>query len=363
LKNHKYLTFKNKTLKIMKARTMQTILLIGGALTLSGALITSCKKSSSGGGGTKVVVPTNPGGYDSSAQIQPSALLSYFPFNGSFNDTKGGLVAQSPANPGYSAPTFGTGMTSGTQAYQGSGASYLLVPLGSEASEFAGTSFQSFTVSLWINEPQEPIYAPSGYYTAGQGPEGVFFMYDAGSPAHQDLLHMDIEPYAPNSPDTMSLNAGFTATGLTTTGPYAGSTPGGTEGVVPNGRLDTAFNKWTHIVMTYQASSSDYTLYENGTAIFANSAWSTYAAGPAPVQILTGPIGGTGTVPLGPLNYTPAPAGFIIGAWPGNASVGGADTSAYTGSFKGAMQHLRIYNTALDASDVKSLYILEKVGL
>jgi hypothetical protein len=344
----------------MKARNMQTILLIGGALILSGgSILTSCKKSSSsGGGGTKVVVPTNPGGYDSSAQIQPSALVTYFSFNGTFNDSKGGLVAQ----PSTSAPTFTTGMTTG-QAYQGNGSSYLLVPLGSAASNFAGSSFTSFTVSLWINEPQEPIYAPSGYYTPGQGPEGVFFMYDAGTPATQDLLHIDIEPYAPTTQDTMSLNAGFHATGLTTAGPYPGSATGGNEGVIPNGRLDTAIKKWTQIVMTYSGSSSDYTLYENGTAIFANSAWSTYAAGPAPVQILTGPIGGTGTVPLGPLNYTPAPAGFIIGAWPGNASVGGADTSAYTGSFKGAMQHLRIYNTALDASDVKSLYILEKVGL
>jgi len=341
----------------MKARNMQTILLIGGALIFSGSIITSCKKSSSSGGGTKVVVPTNPGGYDSSAQIQPTALVSYFSFNGTFNDSKGGLVAQ----PSSSAPTFTTGMTG--QAYQGNGSSYLLVPLGSAASNFAGTSFTSVTVSLWINEPQEQIYAPSGYYTPGQGPEGVFFMYDAASPAHQDLLHMDIEPFAPTTQDTMSLNAGFTATGLTTTGEYAGSTTGGTEGVVPNARLDTAINKWTHIVMTYSGSSSDYTLYENGTAVFANSAWSTYAAGPTPVQILTGGTGDAGSEGLGPLNYTPAPAGFVIGAWPGNAHVGGADTSQYTGSFKGAMQHLRIYNTALDASDVKSLYILEKVGL
>jgi len=341
----------------MKARNMQTILLIGGALIFSGSIITSCKKSSSGGG-TKVVVPTNPGGYDSSAQIQSSALLSYFTFNGTFNDSKGGLVAQTSS----SAPTYTSGMTGG-QAYQGNGSSYLLVPLGSAASNFAGTSFTGVTVSLWINEPKEPIYAPSGYYTPGQGPEGLFFMYDAGSPAHQDLLHLDIEPFAPTTQDTMSLNAGFVATGLTTTGEYAGSTTGGTEGVVPNARLDTAINKWTHIVMTYSGTSSDYTLYENGTAVFANSAWSTYAAGPSPVQILTGGTGDAGSEPLGPLDYTPAPAGFVIGAWPGNANVGGADTSQYTGSFKGALQHLRIYNTALDASDVKSLYILEKAGL
>jgi hypothetical protein len=354
LKNHKYLTFINKTLKIMKARKMQTILLIGGALILSGSIVTSCKKSSSNNT-PPVVVPTNPGGYDSSAEIQPSALVSYFSFNGTFNDSKGGLVAQ----PSSTAPTFGTGMTG--QAYKGNGSSYLVVPLGSEASKFAATSFTSYTIAVWIDEPQEPIYATNGNYTPGQGPEGVLFMYDTAG--HQDLLHMDIEPYAPTTQDTMSLNAGFTATGLTTTGAYAGSTPGGTEGVVPNGRLDTAINKWTQVVMTYDASSSDYTLYENGTAVFANSAWSTYAAGPSPAQILTGPTGGTGSEPLGPLNYTPAPTGFVIGAWCGTAQVAGFTPNQYTGSFKGAMEHLRIYNTALDASDVKSLYILEKAGL
>jgi hypothetical protein len=338
----------------MKTTKMKAILLSGSVLILSGAFFVSCSKSSSNSGPT-VVVPTNPGGYDSAAQIQPSSLKVYFSFNGTFNDSKSGLVASTSAT----APTFGTGIKG--QGYQGNGSSYLVVPLGSAASTFAGSAFPSFTVSVWINEPVEPIYATNGNYTPGQGPEGVLFMYDAAG--HQDLLHMDIEPFAQATQDTMSLNAGFTATGLTTTGPYAGSVVGGTEGVVPNGRLDTAIKKWTAVVMTYDAASSNYTLYENGTAVFANSAWSTYAAGPAPVQILTGPTGATGSVPLATLNFTPAPTGFVIGAWCGTANVGGFTPNQYSGSFKGTMDELRIYNTALSASDVKSLYILEKAGL
>ncbi len=337
----------------MKLRNTKAALFTGLAFILSAFMFGSCSKSNSGT--TTVPPPSNPGGYDSSNQIQASALVAYFPFNGSFNDVKLGLAG---TNTGAS---FTTGLKG--QAYQGSGSSYLVVPFGSAANMFGGTAFKSYTVSLWVKEAQEPIYAPSGNYTPGQGPEGVLFMYDAATPnPHQDLLHMDIEPFAQATQDTVSLNAGFTGTGLTTTGPWAGAAVGGTEGVVPNGRLDTAIGKWTEIVMTYDAGSSNYTLYENGTAVFANSAWSTWAGGPSPVTILTGPTGGTGSIPLGPLNFTPAPTGLVIGAWCGTAMVSGFTPNQYTGSFKGSLDELRIYNVALNASDVKSLYILEKGG-
>jgi hypothetical protein len=327
-----------------------SMLILGITISAAGILSSCSKTSNNGPTGPKP--PTNPGGYDSANQIQPTALISYWGFNGNFSETKNNLVATAST----SAPTFTTGIKG--QAYQGNGSSYLTIPFGSVASLFAASSLPSFTISLWINEPAEPIYATDGQYTPGQGPEGLFFMWDTAG--HQDLLHMDIEPYAQATQDTMSLNAGFTITGATTTGPYVGA--GGIEGVVPNGRLDTAINKWTEIVMTYDGGSSNYTLYENGTAVFANSAWSTYAAGPSPVQILTGGTGAQGAIPLGPLNYTPAPAGLVIGAWAGTAMVGGFTPNQYTGSFKGALDELRIYNVALSASDVKSLYLLEHAG-
>lgn len=343
----------------MKKNNISHILIACATLLVMGGMFNACSKSNNSG--TKTTPPpSNPGGYDSSNQIQSSALVAYWGFNGNFDESKHNLVATTSST----APTFTAGIKG--QAYQGSGSSYLTVALGSSASLFAATAFPSYTVSLWVNEPAEPIYAPSGNYTPGQGPEGLFFMYDAAG--HQDLLHMDIEPYDPTIPqeDTMSINAGFTITGATTTGPYVGA--GGIEGVVPNGHLDTAINQWTEIVMTYDGTSSEYTLYENGTAVGANSAWSAYA-NISPIQILTGGLTSgygsapvAGAIPLGSLNYTPAPTGFVIGAWCGTAGVGGFTPNQYTGSFKGALDELRVYNVALDASDVKSLYLLEKAG-
>jgi hypothetical protein len=334
----------------MKRNNRKLIILILGVTVIAGGIF-SCSKSSSNGGGTVgPKAPTNPGNYDSANQIQSASLIAYFPFNGNDNDVKGGLVGTNTLS------TFTTGVKG--QAYQGGDSSYVIVPFGSNASRFSGAGLPSFTVSFWIKEAAEPIYAPSGNYTKGQGPEGVLFMYDAAG--DQDLLHFDIEPYAPVTQDTMSLNVGFHATGLSTTGPYVGT--GGSEGLVPNARLDTAFGKWTQVVETYDAASSNFTVYENGTSIFVNSAWSNYLTGPSPVQFLTGGTGTAGAVPIGALGYTPAPTAFIIGAWCGTAQVAGFTPNQYTGSFKGALDELRIYKSALNASDVKSLYILEHAG-
>jgi hypothetical protein len=338
----------------MKTSNGKFGILVLVTIIAAGSIFTSCSKSNSGGGGgggtTGPTPPTNPGGYDSANQIQPSSLIAYFPFNGNDNDVKSGLVGTNQGT------TFGTGVKG--QALQGGDSTWVVVPFGSSASLFSGASLPSFTVSLWIKEAAEPIYAPSGNYTPGQGPEGVLFMYDGAG--DQDLIHMDIEPYAPTTQDTLSFNVGLHATGLVTTGTYVGA--GGSEGLVPNARLDTAIGKWTHVVETFDGTSSNFTVYENGTAVFVNSAWSSYAAGPSPVQFLTGGTTDAGSVPIGALSFTPAPVGLVIGAWAGTAQVGGFTPNQYTGSFKGLMDELRIYKTALSASDVKSLYILEQAG-
>jgi hypothetical protein len=333
----------------MKNNNHKMVMLLMALIILITGVIISCSKKSSGP--PPVVAPSNPGGYDSASQIQSGSLVAYFPFNGSYNDVKSGLVGTNTGG-GFAAGIKG-------QGFKGDGSSFITVPFGSSAGLFSGTSMKSCTISFWVLEPQQPIYATDGLYTPGQGPEGVLFMYDTASPAHQDLFHFDIEP---NSHDTMRLNAGFTLTGATTTGPYVGSTVGGTEGVVPAGYLDTAINKWTHIVMTYNGPGSVYTLYENGIAVPVNSAWSQATGTTTAVTILTGATGDPSSMPLGVMNFTPDPVGLVIGAWAGNAGVAGQTTNQYTGSLTGTLDELRIYNSALNAIDVQSLYILEKGG-
>ena len=88
----------------------------------------------------------------------------------------------------------------------------------------------------------------------------------------------------------------------------------------------------------------------------------------SPITILTGGLTSgfgsapvAGAIPLGAPNFSPV--GLVIGAWCGNAGVSGFTTNQYTGSLKGGLDELRIYNTALSPTDVKSLYLLEQAGL
>src|ERR1700761_3253070 len=111
-------------------------LMIGILIAVSG-IFGSCSKKSSGGGPTGPTAPTNPGGYDSSNQIQSANLIAYFPFNGNDNDVKGGLTGNNTLS------TFTAGVKG--QAYQGADSSYVIVPFGSKASTFAGSSLPSYT--------------------------------------------------------------------------------------------------------------------------------------------------------------------------------------------------------------------------
>ncbi len=77
-------------------------------------MLASCSKSSSGGGTTKPPPPSNPGGYDSANQIQPSALVAFWGFNGNFNETKHNLTATASGTVTYTTGVKG-------QAYQGNG--------------------------------------------------------------------------------------------------------------------------------------------------------------------------------------------------------------------------------------------------
>src|ERR1035437_7746667 len=113
----------------MKTRNQRFSLFILTIALCTTGFLSSCSKSKSNGP-TGPKPPTNPGGYDSSNQIQPAALTAYWGFNGNFNETKSNLVATASGT----APTSTTGIKG--QAYQGSGSSYLIIPFGSSASKF-----------------------------------------------------------------------------------------------------------------------------------------------------------------------------------------------------------------------------------
>ena len=116
---------------------------------------------------------------------------------------------------------------------------------------------------------------------------------------------------------------------------------------------DTATTGWMHLVMTYDSSTSNLIGYVNGVA---DPAQSFYPTPQTTNQLLQS---GTGSSPLGSLNFTSQPPTVItIGTWP----VAGLFGLGASNSFAGAIAELRIYNRALSATEVEALYANGKAG-
>jgi Concanavalin A-like lectin/glucanases superfamily len=318
--------------------------LVLGSIIIASSIISSCSKSSNNGGNPPPppgpTPPTNPGGYDSSAQISAATLVAFFPFEGSYNDVKGGLTGTNHGG------AFTTGLKG--QAYAGSGQSFVTF-----ANPGGLATLKSYTISAWFKIAAQPVNNPGSNFVVGQGTMGIFAMYDSIS-GNPNLMLLEFEPYTPVSNDSVRVHAGFNNTGNT-----AGA---GYQGIIPEGFLDTAVGKWTQITQTYDGTSSMYTLYENGVAIAAASAW-TKPTDLSPFEVFNGPTGGATTGPMGNINFKNPPQGFIIGGWPYNSLASKVfGPQPWAGYLQGALDNLRIYGSALNSSDVKSLYILEKAG-
>jgi hypothetical protein len=330
-----------------KANQYFAFLLVCLALFASG-ILTSCSKNNSVTSTPPPPAPNppaNPGHYRSSWQISASTLAAYFPFEGSYTDT---IKQLEGTNHGAN---FGPGLTG--QAYVGVGQSY--VTYSGVPWLFRNDFVYGYTISAWFKISAQPI-ADNGTFQPTSGSMGIFSMYD-NETGYPNVLLLELEPYTPVSGDSVRVHAGFNNFG----NDYAA--PGWTA-VIPEGFLDTAIGKWTQVVMTYDGESSKYTLYENGTAIAAKSPW-TSPTDLTPFIVLNGPTGwrDSSTNKMGYPYWPHFPTGFIIGGWPYNSNVSpNFGSQPWAGYFQGSLDNVRIYTSALNSDDVKSLYILEKAG-
>ena len=294
------------------------------------AAFTSCKKSDD----TVSLPPI--GGFNSSSDVASTNLVAYWPFEGNFTETKQNLTG---TNNGAS---FSTGVNGTGQAYQGKGSSNVLFTN-------PGTAFaqlKSYSVSVWVAEPTQPVNNTTASYSAGQGAQGIFFVYDQAG-TNWNLLHLDAEPFRN---DTLRLHAGFVSSGAPT---Y--------KAIVPEGLLAASVkaSTWVHVVMTYDGSSSTYVLYKNGIAVPVASAWGTSTT----TQVWND---GTKSSAMGNITFSSPPGGIVIGAFPQavtptiNTGIGGPQP--WSGNFQGAIDNLRVYNKALTQTEVGALYGLEAVS-
>ena len=288
--------------------SLMTIMILGTGLFILG----SCKKSSN-------PAPTPPpliGGFVSSDSVEPHALIAYWPFDGNSNEMVGGLSGTA------TGVTYVKGIRG--QAYQGSTGGSIQVPL--TATNTAFDSLHSYSVSIWYNDPTQ-VTSPN---------HGLFHMYGTD----WNLLELEFERDSTSTGDSVLVHAGFT-------------NPGGVayKNIIPQALLDTAIGKWVHLVMTYNAGTSMFTLYQDAVPVALLSAWTNGMYANSPIPIWTD---GTATVPMGNINFaSEIPQGITIGAFPPSITQG----NAWAGSFPGMLDELRIYNVALTQQDVTGLYL------
>ncbi len=278
-------------------------------------------------------------GFDAASDIEQTNLIAYWSFDGNFKDSQQNLTPtlSSPA------PTFVTGIKG--QAFQGKGNTYVAYPVGAIA------TVTSFTVSIWFNQPAAPINDTTANYIPGQGAQGLLMIYSDSS---YQVLDIDNEVYATKTGhDSLAFNAGFES--LVSTATKKDSL----VVAIPQGYFTNATGLWTQLVMTYDATSSKYSLYQNGQLVGVSSFWSS-AAIPNPFTVLTGKAGLSSTLPLGSLKFK-NPLGLIIGAFPQvlNLPLDNLTPQPWAGNFQGALDEIRIYKVALSAIEVTSLYQLE----
>ena len=300
------------------------LMMIAGAF----AGLSSCQKNFD----AKSYAPHKPlpsfGGYNSSSEIESSSLVDYFDFNGTYADGIGPLKGTSTGSIGYTTGISG-------KAFQGAAGSYLLFsdpgPL---------KSLQSYTISLWMNSGKTNGLA-----------RGIFSLNNPTDFWGSLDVYLDNPSNTDPKGDTLLFRVHMTNnSGVPNAGNFlVAKVPG-------------AINQWTHMVVTYDAASGIINFYQNATSIGISGVANTkgYVVGPEiPADATKTP-----PTPWGPIVW-PNPTAAVIGTWQFQTTPSlttSAVAQTWAESYVGALDNFRIYNKALTAVEVSSLYNLEKAG-
>jgi hypothetical protein len=274
-------------------------------MLLGGIMLTSCSKDDNNGG--------NDGKTDPST-IAAANLVAYFPF-----DAENETVQKANNTITYSkkvgAASFVTGRRG--KAYQGNSAESYLEYNVTMANPL--NSLDEFTLAAWIKTPvttsgAAKIFAVNG----GDSFMGNLTMIQE-SQATGDSVDMKMYLYDSESPDWKGQEIRKNST------PFLN-------------------DKWFHIVALYRKSTSTMELYANGKFVLPQIKY----AGPVPT---------VGDQPLlGSIKFKNDMTKIHFGAWP--QQIAGTPESWMT-YYKGLVDEFRIYNKALSAAEISSLYDAE----
>ena len=278
------------------------------AMLLSGAILTSCKKDT---------VDPYAGKTDPST-IATSSLIAYFPFES--EPAVGAAVDKSNSTITYVKKVGAASFVVGRRGngYQGSANQAYLeynVATGS-----ALKTLDEFTMACWIKTPSTTSGAAKIFsLNGGDAFMGNLVLIQESQPLG-DSVDMKLFLFDSASPDW--------------------------KGQDVRKQSDKFLNdKWFHLVSLYRKSTSTIELYANGKLVLTGIRYS----GPVP------PAGGAQPL-LGPITLASDMTKILFGAWP--QQIDGTPESWMT-YYKGIVDEFRVYNKALTAAEVKSLYDAE----
>jgi hypothetical protein len=238
------------------------------------------------------------GGYSSSSEIAPSNLVAHFSFESTLLDSVSNTSATA-----YGTTYSSTGIK-GSAMVVDSGNYALFTPTN------AIRNLKSITITYWVNtqENTSGIQEPVCFVDSNQFWSNLDMFFD-----------------------------GQSSTGATFKMHVFGNS-GASEAWLTSWTLTNPWETWLHIALSYDSTSSTFAFYVNG-ALIGSSVQSGF----------------------GPLNFTNFPY-IVLGTIQFQTSpslTSGATSQSWASYLSGSMDELRIYNKALDASDIKALYQLE----
>lgn len=285
------------------------------AALILGALFTSCEESIDR---DNLPVPyASIGGYENSDEIAAENLISKVSFENNVNDSKSGLVGGMSTGSTFEAGAKG-------MAYKGSTSAFVSYTDVNDKIK----NLKSITQSMWIKTSQHDGGAQCVFMLPKTTDFwGNIFVLIEGSTDGKMLLKFHIQKDVVPSI------------------PWAGQfiETGGTN------RLEGMYDKWKHLVWSYDGSTSTFALYVDGVKVpLPDSITKRYSNDPA-----------QGGQPLGNLSNSNV-SKFVIGGFQQHLGSPWGNPDGWMLKYTGLMDEFRIYDTALTSGQVDALYQLEK---
>lgn len=247
-------------------------------------------------------------GYSSTDEIQPSSLVAYWSFDEGFQETISGITGtnnEATASNGFK----GQGVT-----FNANSPSWLLFDAPDPV-----TNLESFTISFWVN----PTFVDNDANNAVDGVIGFLAL------SNPNRFWGNLEWFIENNsnPDGAILKVILTHENATETDILVSNYKG-------------LFDNWTNHTLTFDAATSTISYYINGSRQATK------------VTPWTGPISfvGSGPMVFGTLQFQTSP------------SLTNHGPEDWASHLTGSIDEVRVYNTALSATDINALVVLQGKG-